>query len=160
MSQLSQSAVAVSVNDARPSDHPGIRAVLQAAYQEYATVLPPGVFDLYLRDILDVEARSRIGQHVVAERHGRIVGAVTFYDDAAAEGFGWPSGWAGLRALGVDPAIRGLGIGHALMQVCLDRARAPGAAVLCLHTAEFMTTAAAMYQAMGLAVVGDVGSGW
>jgi hypothetical protein len=46
------------------------------------------------------------------------------------------------------------------MQVCLDRARAAGAAVLCLHTAEFMTTAAAMYQAMGLAVVGDVGSGW
>jgi hypothetical protein len=44
MSQLSQSAVAVSVRDAQPSDHPGIRAVLQAAYQEYATVLPPGVF--------------------------------------------------------------------------------------------------------------------
>jgi GNAT superfamily N-acetyltransferase len=65
------------------------------------------------------------------------------------EGFGGPSGWAGLRALGVDPTVRGLGIGHVLMQVCLDRARAAGAAVLCLHTAEFMTTAAAMYQAMG-----------
>jgi hypothetical protein len=42
MSQLSQSAVAVSVHDDQPSDHPGIRAVLQAAYREYATVLPPG----------------------------------------------------------------------------------------------------------------------
>jgi hypothetical protein len=51
MSQLSQSAVAVSVRDAQPSDHPSIGAVLQATYQEYATVLPPGVFDLYLRDI-------------------------------------------------------------------------------------------------------------
>ena len=41
MSQLSQSDVAVSVHDAQPSDHPGIRAVLLAAYQEYAAVLPP-----------------------------------------------------------------------------------------------------------------------
>jgi hypothetical protein len=50
---------------------------------------------------------------------------------------------------GCRPGRQGLGIGYALMQVCLDRARAAGAAVLCLHTAEFMTTAAAMYQAMG-----------
>jgi predicted N-acetyltransferase YhbS len=149
MSQLSQSDVAVSVHDAQPSDHPGIRAVLLAAYQEYAAVLPPAVFDRYLEDIIDVGARSRVGRLIVAERAGRIVGAVTFYADAAAEGFGWPSGWAGLRALGVDPALRGLGIGHALMRAGLDRARAVGAPVLCLHTAEFMTTAAAMYEAMG-----------
>jgi GNAT superfamily N-acetyltransferase len=62
-----------------------------------------------------------------------------------AEGFGWPSGWAGVRALGVDPAVRGLGIGSALMQACYERARAAGAPVLCLHTARFMPTPVAMY---------------
>jgi GNAT superfamily N-acetyltransferase len=56
---------------------------------------------------------------------------------------GWPA------RPGCRPGRQGLGIGHALMQVCLDRARAAGAAVLCLHTAECRTTAAAMYQAMG-----------
>jgi predicted N-acetyltransferase YhbS len=149
MSQLSQSDLAVSVQDAQPSDHPGIRAVLLAAYQEYAAMLPPAVFDRYVEDIVDVDARSRVGQLIVAERAGRIVGAVTYYADAAAEGFGWPSGWAGLRALGVDPAVRGRGIGHALMRAGMDRARAAGTAVICLHTAEFMTAAAAMYEAMG-----------
>jgi hypothetical protein len=35
------------------------------------------------------------------------------------------------------------------MQACLERARAAGAAVLCLHTADFMTAAVAMYLGMG-----------
>jgi predicted N-acetyltransferase YhbS len=126
-----------------------VRGVLQAAYQEYASVLPPAAFDRYLADLLDLDSRSRTGRLLVAEHGGRVVGTVTYYDDAAAEGVGWPSGWAGLRALGVDPTLRRLGIGHALMAACLERARAAGAAVLCLHTAEFMTAAVAMYLGMG-----------
>jgi ribosomal protein S18 acetylase RimI-like enzyme len=77
------------------------------------------------------------------------VGTVTFFPDASGEGLGWPSGWAGLRALGVDPARRGLGIGRRLMDECFGRARALGAQVLCLHTAAFMTAAVTMYEAMG-----------
>jgi quercetin dioxygenase-like cupin family protein len=61
----------------------------------------------------------------------------------------WPAGWAGLRALGVEPRARGLGIGLALFEACLERARAAGAPGLCLHTAEFMTAAVAIYQAAG-----------
>jgi predicted N-acetyltransferase YhbS len=149
MSERSLAGAAVSVRDAEQSDHQGAHSVLLAAYREYAAVLPPAVFDRYLADILDLDTRARVGQLIVAEHAGRIVGTVTFYDDATLEGFGWPAGWAGLRALGVDPEVRGLGIGHALMRACLERARAAGASVLCLHTAEFMTTAVAMYEAMG-----------
>lgn len=149
MPKLSPAGTALSVRDARPADHPAVRGVLLAAYQEYASVLPPAAFDRYLADLLDLDARGRTGRLLVAERDRRVKGTVTFYDDAAAEGVGWPSGWAGLRALGVDPAARRLGIGHALMQACLERARAAGAAVLCLHTAEFMTAAVAMYLGMG-----------
>ena len=89
------------------------------------------------------------GRLLVAEHDRRVVGTVTFYEDAAAEGLGWPPGWAGLRALGVDPAARGLGAGRALMDACLDRTEAARAPVLCLHTAAFMTAAAAIYEAMG-----------
>jgi hypothetical protein len=35
------------------------------------------------------------------------------------------------------------------MEACRDRARAAGAAVLCLHTAAFMTAAVVLYEAMG-----------
>jgi predicted N-acetyltransferase YhbS len=139
----------VSVRDATPSDAEAIREVIGAAYREYAAVLPPVVFDGYLADLLDLDARVGDSRLLVAERAGRIVGTVTFFEDAAREGLGWPSGWAGLRALAVDPGARGLGIGRTLMEACRDRAVAAGATVLCLHTASFMAAAVAIYREMG-----------
>ena len=148
MPQLSPSGVAVRVRDAQRSDRRTVRAVLLAAYREYATVVPPAVFGPYLADILDLDARDRGGRLLVAEHDRRVVGTVTYYEDAAAEGLGWPAGWAGLRALGVDPAARGHGAGRALMDACLERALAARAPVLCMHTAAFMTAAVAIYEAM------------
>jgi predicted N-acetyltransferase YhbS len=149
MSDRNPIRVAVPVREATPADHPAVRHVLRAAYQQYETVLPPGAFGIYLEDLLDLDDRARTGRLLVAERDGRIVGAVTFYEDAADEGFGWPHGWAGLRALGVHPAARGRGVGHQLMDACLQGARRIGAEVLCLHSAGFMTDAVAIYEAMG-----------
>jgi predicted N-acetyltransferase YhbS len=148
MPQLSLSGVAVRVREAHRSDRRAVRGVLLAAYREYAAVLPPDVFGPYLADILDLDARTP-GRPLVAEHGGRVVGAVTFYEDAADEGLGWPAGWAGLRALGVDPAVRGHGVGRALVDACLEGARAARAPALCLHTASFMAAAVAMYEAMG-----------
>jgi predicted N-acetyltransferase YhbS/mannose-6-phosphate isomerase-like protein (cupin superfamily) len=143
------SRTGVEVRDAGRSDLPAVRRVLLGAYQEYAEVLAPAVFGRYLTDILDVQGRTGAGRQLVATDGGRVVGTVTFYADAGQEGFGGPAGWAGLRALGVEPAARGQGIGQALVRACLERARAGGAPVLCLHTAEFMTAAVAMYERLG-----------
>jgi GNAT superfamily N-acetyltransferase len=145
----SRSLTDAGVRPAGPSDLPAARRVLLAAYREYAATLPPAVFGRYLTDILDVESRAGTGEVLVAEHGGRVVGTVTYYPDATDEGFGWPAGWAGLRALGVEPRARGLGIGRALLEACLQRALAAGAPVLCLHTAEFMTAAVAIYEAAG-----------
>ena len=145
----SLSLTGVDVRGAGPSDLPAARRVLLAAYQEYAAALPPAVFGPYLADIVDVEARAGSGRVLVAEQAWRVEGTVTFYPDAAAEGLGLPAGWAGLRTLGVAPSARGLGIGRALVEACLERAEAAGAPVLCLHTAEFMTAAVALYERMG-----------
>jgi GNAT superfamily N-acetyltransferase len=145
----SPSLTDAGVRPAGPSDLPAARRMLLAAYQEYAATLPPAVFGRYLTDILDVESRAGSGEVLVAEHGGRVVGTVTYYPDAADEGFGWPAGRAGLRALGVEPRARGLGIGRALLEACLERALAAGAPVICLHTAEFMTAAVAIYEAAG-----------
>jgi predicted N-acetyltransferase YhbS len=144
-----RAGTAVSVRDAGPADHPAVRELLRAAYQQYETDLPPGGMEYYLADLLDLEGRAEGSRLLVAERRGRLAGTVTFFPDAAVEGLGWPSGWAGFRALGVDPALRRLGVGRRLTRECLDRARAVGAPVLCLHTAAFMTAAVAMYEGMG-----------
>jgi GNAT superfamily N-acetyltransferase len=141
--------VAVTLRDARPTDRRAVRGVLLAAYREYAAVLPPAVFGLYLQNLLDLDGRADSSRLIVAEHAGRVVGTVTYYDDAADEELGWPSGWAGLRALGVDPDARRLGVGRALLHACLEHAKAAGAGVLCLHSAAFMTAAVGLYEAMG-----------
>ncbi|HKP98910.1 MAG TPA: GNAT family N-acetyltransferase, partial [Actinomycetes bacterium] len=43
----------------------------------------------------------------------------------------------------------GLGVGRLLLEACLERAQAAGAPVICLHTAEFMPAAVAIYEAAG-----------
>jgi predicted N-acetyltransferase YhbS/mannose-6-phosphate isomerase-like protein (cupin superfamily) len=139
------SRTGVEVRDAGRSDLPAVRRVLLGAYQEYAEALPPAVFGRYLTEILDVEGRAGLGRVLVAVHAGRVVGTVTFHADAGQQG----SGWAGFRALGVEPAARGLGIGRALVRACLERARADGAPAVCLHIAEFMTAALAMYERLG-----------
>jgi GNAT superfamily N-acetyltransferase len=144
-----EEATAVSVREAGPGDYETIRDVLDSAYRQFASVAPATIFEPYMANILDVEARTRTGQLLVAEQAGQILGTVTFYEDATAQGFAWPPGWAYVRALGVDPAARGRGIGRLLMEACVDWARRAGAPVLCLHTAELMVAAVALYENMG-----------
>jgi GNAT superfamily N-acetyltransferase len=102
------------------------------------------------QDIGAVRARLPCTELIVAESGGRIVGTVTFYPDATrVDGVGWPAGWAGIRLLGVVPKARGQGIGHALTEECLMRARRHGAAVIGLHTNDWMRVARDMYERRG-----------
>ena len=61
----------------------------------------------------------------------------------------WRPGDAMFRFLAVDPAARGRGVGRALFQACLERARAAGRRRMALHTTEWMITARAMYERAG-----------
>ena len=135
------------VRAADPADHGAIRDVIQRAYQQYESTLPPAVFRAYLTDLTDLDSRSG-ADLLVAEVGFEIAGAVTYYRNASAEGLGWPRRWAGVRALAVDPAHRGLGVARLLMQTCVDRALAAGAPVVCLHTASFMPAAVGLYEGL------------
>jgi GNAT superfamily N-acetyltransferase len=138
----------VRVETATAPDHPAVRRVLGSAYLEYASVVPPGVFESYLADLADLDAHAG-GQILVARIGRQIVGTATFYADAADEGLGWPAGWSGVRAVGVDLGFRGLGIARRLMEVCLRLADDAGAHTMCLHTAAFMTAAVRLYEGLG-----------
>ncbi|HEY8200314.1 MAG TPA: GNAT family N-acetyltransferase [Actinomycetota bacterium] len=146
------STTPVVLRDAVSRDLPAVSALLREAYAEYVRDVPPErreAASAYLAEVADVWSRVGTSELVVAEVHGRIAGAVTFYPVASAEGHGWPQGWSALRLLGVDPADRGRGIGRMLTEECLRRARARGGAVLGLHTTEGMVVAKGMYERMG-----------
>src|SRR5262245_51165122 len=114
-----------TIRVATAADREPLRRVIAAAYAEFESSLPPELFRAYLCDLLDLGARATGSVQLVADLGGEVVGAVTFYPDGgAATGFGWPAGWAALRALAVEPAHRGRGIGHLLVTACIERATA------------------------------------
>ncbi len=57
--------------------------------------------------------------------------------------------WPEVRLLAVAPAARSQGIGAALMQECVRRARRAGTGALSLHTTDLMRTAMGMYERIG-----------
>jgi GNAT superfamily N-acetyltransferase len=152
-----------TIRDARPDELDAISRVMLAAYEQYmpaanAVVTPEyrAAFARYRRDIGDVRARLATSDLIVAEDDGQILGAVTFYRPHATAEYPtpvahepWPREWATFRLLAVEPAQRGRGIGRALAQECIRRARALRAPALGLHSTAMMTAAVAMYRHLG-----------
>jgi GNAT superfamily N-acetyltransferase len=109
------------------------------------------VLDAYLRDLVEgARGRWEVSKTYVAAVDDRVVGSVAFYADVALEGWSnLPAGWAGFRALVVDPAARGGGVGRALVEWCLARASEAGAPTLGIHTADLLCEAVRLYQRLG-----------
>jgi len=144
-----QRSSALLVRPAAPIDHGAIRAVVIAAYGQYAGLMAPAVFSAYLADLLDLERYASYGRLLVAEADGRVRGFVAFYPDASVQGVGFPASWAGGRALAVDPAVRGHGVARTLIAAAERLAVEAGAPVFAFHTASFMTSAIALYERLG-----------
>jgi GNAT superfamily N-acetyltransferase len=126
--------------------------VTVAANAEFAPAGPDDPFApswaRYLTSMADAAGRATGGATLlVAVEDGRVVGTVTLYLSATSEQ--WRPDDAMFRFLAVDPAARGRGVGRALFQACLDRARAAGKRRMALHTTEWMATARAMYERAG-----------
>ena len=144
--------MAVEIREARTAaEVEAAGRVTVAANAEFAPTDPDDPFATswagYLVEMADAAARAAQGTLLVAVEDGKVVGTVTLYLGPGS--MQWRPGDAMFRLLAVDPAARGRGIGHALFQACLDRARAAGKRRMALHTTGWMTTARAMYERAG-----------
>jgi len=140
-----------AIREARPDEHAAVGRLTVDAYSEYEPKLSPTWWRHYRRDLSNVAERARTGVILVAEVDGELAGAVTYNPAGSGRGdvHEFPADWAYFRALAVDPGHRGQGIGRALADECVRRARAEGAAALALHTTFLMPVARAMYERMG-----------
>ena len=152
--------MSLSIREAVPEDYEELSRLITAAYQEFAESLGDE-WESYRDDLADIARRAGRGCQLVAETGGRPVGTVTYYsprgDAVADDWWWWPKDFAYLRALGVDPATRGGGVGRALTIACIERARAEGAAGIALNTLAIMDAATALYEGLGFRQTGGDG---
>lgn len=136
-----------------------IRAALPGEYDEVGEltvrVYRDGGFAApdspYLATLRDAASRAEKAELLVAvDEDGTLLGSVTYarggspYAETAES-----ADEAGFRMLVVEPAARGRGVGRALVEACLDRARRDGATTLRLSTQPQMVAAHRIYERLG-----------
>ena len=82
-----------------------------------------------------------------------MLGGVVYFSDMAAYGSGGTAtgqkNASGFRLLGVDAKARGAGVGSALSQACIQKARDYGHEQVILHTTQSMKVAWKLYLKLG-----------
>lgn len=142
------------IRDARAGEREAVRALTLRAYAEYATIMTPAAWaglEGAVRAALDSDGTA--AEWIVAESldDGELLGSVMLYPaEAAAYGeLTTATAAPELRLLAVPPEARGSGVGQALVDECIRRARLAGARELGLHTSVSMQAAIRMYRRLG-----------
>src|SRR5436190_14962436 len=91
---------------------------------------------------------SASGEVIIAELQARFAGAVAYFGPHRPKAAFFDQSWPIIRMLVVDPLFRGKGIGLALTNECIARARRDSAPLIALHTSPIMTVALPMYLKM------------
>lgn len=132
----------------RPEDAPRVGALTLAAYDRYGRI--EGEYRDFLADPLRRLERCTavlVAEIDTGDGGAQVVGTVSYVvpSDAEWEDHAEPAGDAGFRVLAVDPAYEGRGIGSALVEACLVRARRAGAHRMLIISMAWMSRAHALY---------------
>ena len=141
-----------TIRESTPAEFEAIGELTVQAYRDVGET-EEGYFD-ELRDVADRAAQVPV-LVAIEEGTGRVLGAVTYVPGPGPFHEGQFGDVASFRMLAVAADARGHGIGAALVQACIDRARAGGRAALSLFTRPFMTAAHRMYERLGFHRVRD-----
>lgn len=129
------------------NDSPQVNALALVAFEQFKDSYHD--WPAFREKIGNMSALAGVGEVIVAEVEGQIVGAVAYVGPGVPKAEFFLLEWPIMRMLVVSPDFRGRGIGRALAQECLRRAKRDGASVFALHTSELMHVALPMYQRMG-----------
>jgi GNAT superfamily N-acetyltransferase len=139
---------------ATASDWGDIATVTQEAYGQYELEIVEDCRASFQRGMQSVLATSNVNMEWwVAETGHGISGAVLFCHPGATlqalDGSTVTLSLPEARLLSVSPQARGLGLGHTLMQICIQRARDIGAHALVVRTMPEMAAANKLCEQMG-----------
>ncbi len=143
-----------------PADAEAVNATVVAAFGEFDP--SHGDWPTALRNAAGSAALADVGEMIVATVDGKVVGCITYVGPGVEKQSWFEREWPVIRRLAVRPELRGLGIGRALTEECIARARRDGADLIALHTTPIMDVAVGMYERIGFSYlreappVGDV----
>jgi ribosomal protein S18 acetylase RimI-like enzyme len=147
---MTASPITVIVRPVRPEEYASLGELTVAAYHTLPDMWPDEQ-RIYDEEIRDVAGRDRVSCVLVAVGpDGELLGGVTYVrgpDDPFSEEL--REGEAGIRMLAVDPACHGRGVGRALTEACIERARTGGRRRIVLHTGHWMVAAKHLYESLG-----------
>jgi GNAT superfamily N-acetyltransferase len=143
----------ISLRDFSTSDAPSIDRLAVVSFSQYSNDFQD--WPAMVRVLEKMSEMAGNAEIIIAEHEGHVVGAVGYVPPSARKAAHFKPEWPIIRMLVVDPSARGLGIGRALTEACVARARRDHAAEIALHTSPIMTVALPMYLRMGFVRVRD-----
>ncbi len=135
-----------AIREAVPSEFEAIGDLVVEAYRDVGET-----DEEYVPELRDVAGRVAQVPVLVAVdgASGRVVGTVTYVPGPGPYHEGEFGEAASFRMLAVAADARGRGVGKALVEACIDRARAAGRTAIGIYTRPFMTAAHRMYERLG-----------
>ncbi len=138
----------VVIRDIRPEEYESAGHLVVTAYR----ALPGRHLSDDYAGLLAAVARRAEEAEVLVALEEELVGCVTLVPDASSP---WAElleeAEAGIRMLAVLPSAQGRGVGRALLEGCVSRARQLGRSALVLHTTPWMPAAQHLYETAGFA---------
>lgn len=131
---------------AEPAEYPAVGALTARAYLADGA-LPAD--DPYYDVLRDAAARAESGKLWVAVEADSLLGTVTWCPPGSRFRELAHPHEGEFRTLAVAAAARGRGIGRLLVEKCLQLAADAGSTAVVISTAEWMTTAHALYRRLG-----------
>ncbi len=145
----------VTIREARSDEFEGLGQLMVSVYSRLEGFPGPDEQPKYYELLAHIGRMSErpATRLLVAVSGDALVGGVVYFSDMAQYGSGGSAtrekDAAGFRLLAVDPGARGLGVGRALVEACIARAKEDGVSQVIIHTTRAMTVAWKMYERMG-----------
>jgi ribosomal protein S18 acetylase RimI-like enzyme len=143
-----------SLREFQPADSAAVNALALEAFQQYRDNYRD--WDTFSRNLANTAALADSGELIVAESDGQLAGAVVYVGPNLPKRDFFAPEWPILRMLVVSPRLRGHGVGRALTDECIRRARRDQAPLIALHTSPIMSVALPMYLRLGFTFVKEV----
>lgn len=135
------------IREYSPPDADAVDELAVQAFEQFQNAYSD--WGAFKTKIARMSSLAGAGELLIAEIDQQIVGAVAYVGPARPKADFFRTEWPIMRMLVVSPDFRGQGIGRALAEECLQRAKRDKAQTFALHTSEIMQVALPMYLRMG-----------